>query len=443
MTHSRRCVGVRGMGPKIILATVGSLGDLHPFIAVGQALKARSAQPVLAVPEDHVAKCRAAGLEAEAILPTFAEIGAATGLPDDKIVQRIIADMDFLVRRILLPPLPDSAERLARLSEDADVLVGSVFAMAAPIAAEARGIPFVPAVLQPMSWFSPMDPPKGPGFRGLARPPLGPVGAGWNRGVFAMMRMAMRQRYGAGIDAARARLGLPKGTAAPLLQSGVTPALSLGFYSSELAPLPADAAGPARLTGFPWFDSGDGSEPVLDAALAAFLADGPPPLVVSLGSFLPFTADAFYRDAAAVARTLGLRAVLLTGAAVGAEGQDVFACPYAPHSLLFPHAAAIVHHGGVGTTGQALRAGKPQLIVPFMGDQFDHADRLTRRGIALTTSAKRFRGEAPALLRRLLAEEGFHNAATIAGERVRAEDGAGTAAEALLALVHWTRSGSD
>jgi UDP:flavonoid glycosyltransferase YjiC (YdhE family) len=250
-----------------------------------------------------------------------------------------------------------------------------------------------------------------------------------------MMGMAMRSRYGARIDAARAGVGLPKTKAAPIIEPGMAAVLSIGLYSPELAPLAADAPDPAMLTGFAWFDSADGRPPVLDEGLAAFLADGPPPLVVSLGSFVPFAADAFYRDAATVARQLGLRAVLLTGEAKGAMGTDIFICPYAPHSLLFPHAAAIVHHGGVGTTGQALRSGRPQLVTPFMSDQFDHAERIARKGNGLWVLPKRFAAEGSMLIQRLVEEPAFAVTACGIAERIGQEDGAGAAADALLALA--------
>jgi len=245
-------------GPKLILATVGSLGDLHPFLAIGQALLARDARPVLAVPLDHVPKCRDAGLEAEPILPSFDELGRATGLDDEEIVRKVMADTNFLVNEILLPPLNDSVERLLNIASEADAVIGSIFALAAPIAAEVRSIPYISAVLQPMSWFSLLDPPVAPGFRSLAKPPLGVIGKNWNRLVGAVMAAEMKRRYAERIDAMRILHGLPKSTATPVLQPGTRPIYSLGLYSPTLGELPSDAPRPADLTGFPWFDSADG-----------------------------------------------------------------------------------------------------------------------------------------------------------------------------------------
>jgi rhamnosyltransferase subunit B len=421
--------------PRIILSTVGSLGDLHPFLAIGQALLARGARPVLAVPQDHVGKAHQAGLEAAAILPTFEELGRATGLDDDAIVRKVMEDTNFLVRRILLPPLADSTDRLIAIARGADAIVGSIFALAAPIAAEALALPYVAAVLQPMSWFSPLDPPEAPGFKAMIKPPLGAIGKGWNRLLGALMAAELKRRYAGPIDLVRKAHGLPRSSAIPVLQPSARPALSLGLYSSVLGDLPADAPQPNALTGFPWFDSADGGPAELEADLAAFLAAGPPPLVVSLGSFVPFAAKPFYRRAAEIALELGMRVVLLTQIDPEIEGAGIKTVPYAPHSLLFPHAAAIIHHGGVGTTGQALRSGKPQLIVPFMGDQFDHARRLQRSGLASSATPEGFMAGGASLLRALLGSASGRSEAIDAAATVRLENGAATAADNILRLV--------
>ncbi len=91
---------------KILVVTIGSLGDLHPFIAIGQALQASGAAVTLAVPLDHVAKVQAAGLAASPILPSFSDICARLGLTEAEAAARVIADADFVLdqaRRIISP----------------------------------------------------------------------------------------------------------------------------------------------------------------------------------------------------------------------------------------------------------------------------------------------------------------------------------------------------
>ena len=362
--------------PRIVLATIGSLGDLHPFIAVASALEARGADAVLAVPEDHLPKVRAAGLAGHAVMPRFEEVGRAIGLADEEIVRRVVADADFLLRRVILPQVGDGVERLLRIARGADAIIGSAIAPAAAIAAERLRVPFVRAVLQPMLWGSPDDPPRVPLFAGGWAGPPGRIGRGWNRAVLAAMRFELRRRFGATIDRVRRDHALPPSRSAVLVDSGPWVSAELGLYS----PLLGGAPGRATLTGFPWFDRNEDGTAALDPELAAFLDAGAPPLVVSLGSFIPYSGTGLYARAAAVARDLGLRAVLLTGETGVPESADVLVRRYAPHSLLFPRAAAAIHHGGIGTTGQALRSGRPQLVVPFMGDQFDNAARVARLG---------------------------------------------------------------
>jgi rhamnosyltransferase subunit B len=132
-----------------------------------------------------------------------------------------------------------------------------------------------------------------------------------------------------------------------------------------------------------------------------------------------------------------MRAILLTGEASDApSGTDILRCGYAPHSLLFPHAAAIVHHGGIGTTGQALRAGKPQIIVPHMDDQYDNGSRIERLGVGRMIAVGAFQVDAAAaILSSLLADEQSIIAARRMGERVAMEDGAHVAAKYIERLL--------
>lgn len=115
---------------------------------------------------------------------------------------------------------------------------------------------------------------------------------------------------------------------------------------------------------------------------------------------------------------------------------DVLTLGYAPHSLVFPEAAAVIHHGGIGTTGQAIRAGVPQLIVPFFGDQRDNAHRVARLGIGATLSPSAFRDcIAVATLATLLRDRAMAIRAAMIGERVRQERPAEVAAERIIAAA--------
>ncbi len=147
----------------------------------------------------------------------------------------------------------------------------------------------------------------------------------------------------------------------------------------------------------------------------------------------------FYRESLTAARRIGRRAVLLVGpeGELGvADGRDAIAVPYAPFSTLFPRAAAVVHQGGVGTTQQALRAGRPQLVVPHLGDQFDNSARVARLGCGETLARGRYRAERVAgALDRLLGDATTVETAKRLGVVAMREDGAGVAAEKIIATL--------
>jgi rhamnosyltransferase subunit B len=421
---------------KIVLATIGSPGDLHPFIAIGLALQVHGFTVVLAVPADHVAKVEAAGLTGVAIVGGFDALTETLGMPPDQVARRIMADQTYLMNRILMPWLADSTTALDDAMEGAVALVASLFVFAAPIVAEIRGVPLVNVLLQPMATFSAYAPPSTPDFRMMVQAPTGPIGRVWNRSVYGVMRGVLRHRHGRHVNAVRVARGLPRSRQALLLDTPVGTDLTLCCYSPTIAPREPDLPKIVRVTGFAIFDSDTGAPETLDPALKAFLLAGPPPLVFTLGSFATFAPGDFYAVAAAIARTLGLRAVLLTGSDdQAAAGKDIHVCRYAPHSLLFPRACAIVHHGGAGSTGQALRAGKPQLVVPHMGDQYDNGRRIELIGVGRTLSAKHFTtARAGAAITAILTKRVATKAAQI-GARVLLENGADAASNEIAALV--------
>ena len=423
---------------KIILATIGSLGDLHPFIALGLELKARGHRPVLAVPKSNVEKVETAGLEAAPIFPTFQEIGAMLGMSEEAATHRMFRDPDFLIRRLMLHYLPGSTEALDRLAEGASAIVSTMFAFASPIVAEKRGIPLMPAVLQPFTMMSPYDPPVTPDFWMLAGPPIGPAKAAWNRASLIPVRNELRRRYNMRINRVRRAHGLGPLGRAPIFAGPPPEApLVLAMWSEALAPRPADYPANVCITGFPVFDSDTGAPEQLDPELDAFLTSGEPPIVFTLGSFAVYAPGDFYRASSAIAQQLGRRAVLLTGPGPQPPSHpDTIVRAYAPHSLIFPRASLVVHHGGIGTTGQVMRAGKPHLVVPHMGDQYDHGARITRLGLGASLDAMRYAKDGAALIARILANPAIAGRAEQAAAKVRSENGAENAAKAIeLALA--------
>jgi UDP:flavonoid glycosyltransferase YjiC (YdhE family) len=248
------------------------------------------------------------------------------------------------------------------------------------------------------------------------------------------------------LDVMRAEMGLPPSARHPMLQHW-SDELNLVLFSREMAKPQPDWPANTVQCGFPFHDRGDEGQG-MPLSLEVFLRQGEPPLVFTLGSSAVFAAGDFYRAAAEAARALDRRAVLLVGEqglndvpgvpeiSHAPMGSAVVTAPYAPHSELMPRACAIVHQGGVGTTGQAMRSGRPMLIVPWSHDQPDNASRCRALGIARTlprtqVSAAAFQRELSALL----ADGAMAQRAKDVALRMKQEPGAAGAADAIEALL--------
>lgn len=409
---------------------------MHPFLALGRALQARGFAAEIASSAEYRAKVEAEGLGFHEVGPSLARLAADLGMDLAQITQAIAASDAFLFEKIMLPYLESGTRQLIAAASGASAIVGGTFAAGAGIAAEALNLPHVSVALQPTVVFSAYDPPVLP-----AAPWLAPATGGprlWlNRATVAMARLST-DRWTRPVNQVRRTLGLAPSRANLLFDAGRQAALSLGLYSPLLAARQADAPANFDVVGYAAYDSDAGGPAVMPPRLEAFLTAGPAPLVFTLGSAAVNIPGEFYRESLEAARRLGRRAVLLVGpdgdASPAAGVSDAIALAYAPYSLLFPRAEVIIHQGGVGTTQQALRAGRPQLVVPHLGDQFDNAARMVRLGVAATLARGAYKAEAAAARIAGLAGEPSLVAARLGAVAIR-EDGAGEAASRIAALL--------
>jgi UDP:flavonoid glycosyltransferase YjiC (YdhE family) len=222
----------------------------------------------------------------------------------------------------------------------------------------------------------------------------------------------------------------------PIFDGQHSPDLVLAMFSELVAKPQPDWPPNTRVTGFAFYDRLDKAAG-LAPELARFLDAGPAPIVFTLGSSAVMDAGDFYQQSAAAAAELGQRAILLIGrdprnAPLQPLPDGVLAAEYAPFSELFWRASAIVHQGGVGTTAQALRAGRPMLFVPFAHDQPDNAARVIRLGVARQIDRQQYRAKKVAAeLRKLLEEPGYAAKARDVGRRIQSEDGVSAACDAI------------
>jgi rhamnosyltransferase subunit B len=424
---------------RILIACFGSLGDLHPYVALARALAERGAAPVIASVPDYApiveAAARGGGLSIGfvPVRPGMAEFGDPAAMMARLFDPR--RGPEYLIRDVVMPWVARGYADLADAVGRADLLVTHPLAHGAMLHAERTGLPWVSTVLAPMSLLSCDDPPLVPGAAWLYA--LRRLGVAPYRAVFGLARRMMRH-WEQPLHAFRREAGLPATTRVFGFEGQYSPRLNLAMFPSVLAQPQADWPAATWVTGAARFD-GDAPDRPTCERLEAFLAAGEAPLVFALGSSAVWIAGGFWRNAISAARGLGRRAILLTGAepeALGPLPQGIAAFRYLPYSMVFPRAAAVIHQAGIGTLSQALASGRPQLIVPVAFDQPDNARRTAMLGVARVLPFRR--AGAPAMQRELaalLADANASQAAARIATAVRAEDGAGMAARSILALL--------
>lgn len=359
-----RFAGSDGPGA-IVLATVGSMGDLYPVLSLAISLEEMGAETRLLLSPDDCDVARDWGLRATPIGPTRAQVCAAMGQTEDEMAAAFFRNPLPFLRRVAIPSMADVLPRIEAACVGAACVSATFLAFGAAFAAEKARLPFVPLLLQPMLTWSALAPSRGPGFDLMAHPPRNGLARVWNRAVLGGMERVIGLGLRGPMNRVRAGRGLPPFRGTPLLDTGGAEVpLRLGLWSDRFAPVPPDAPRNLRAVGFPRRPLGD-----LPGEVQTWLDAGPPPLVVTLGSIAQNLGGAdFYGRAIALSRALDLRAVVLHGNGPAPEGaDDILALPGAPHGPLFPQAAAILHHGGMGTTAEALRSGRPQFVMPIGG----------------------------------------------------------------------------
>ena len=405
---------------RVVLATVGSRGDVQPMLALAQALVARGHVPVVAAPPDFESWVRGLGFE-------FAPLG--------RDIQAFLAENAGVMtgdpikgarmfRRFFCEQIPIQVAQLKAACAGADALLWAGLAFVGPSVAKHLKLPTFAVFYTTCAVSSGAHPPPTIPRHGMP---------GWiNRGLWKLHRLALQRLIGGSLNAARGRLGLP----AVRLHDHVFEQGHSVFAVDE-ALFPADPAWAGRFpyASFIFFDD----PTLLDADLDAWLAEGEPPVYVGFGSMSGQGPDHAGRMIVEALAGTGLRCIVGAGwARLGKQGQlpqGWRAVRDAPHAELFPRVAAVVHHGGAGTTAQALRAGVPQVILPLMLDQYHHAHRLFVAGLVprpVPMERTTATGLAQAIQTALALPEEPRKAVA---ERLRASDGRGEIVRRVEALV--------
>lgn len=426
---------------RIVLTTFGSYGDIHPYMAIASELRAREHRPIIATSELYREKLQASGFDFVAVRPHIPPPQEQDVATMEKVMNPR-SGTGFLLNEMLFPFVRDGYEDLLRAIDGADLLLTHPISFAGPLVAQKTGIPWISSVLAPASFMSAYDPPVPPFWPWMRHVQVfGP------RFVAAFFRQATKYYRNKSYEEFRNELGLPD-SGNPVFEGQHSPTRILALFSALFGQPQPDWPPQTRVTGFAFYDGGNELE--MPAKLTEFLDDGPPPIVFTLGSSAVWVARDFYRESIAAAKLLNRRAVLLIGDERNQPQESlppsIIAIDYAPFESLLPRAAALVHHGGVGTTSQGLRAGIPTLIVPFAFDQPDNAAHAARLGSSRTLPREKYRaGRVARELDILLRKPEHASKAKEIGELLRAENGAAVAADLIEEVLEdsVTRQGAE
>lgn len=411
---------------KIVLATIGSLGDLHPMIALGLELKTRGHSITVAAMEFYREKIETSGFR-------FSPLRPHLDIENRDLALEILdarKGPEILIKDVIFPQLKGMFDDLIAATQGADLMVTGEIVYVAKSVQEKTGIKWISTSLAPISFFSAHDPSVYPTAEFLEI--LRPLPVGFHQALFKFMRWTISgwmEKY----TEFRRGIGLSEDHD-PIFFGKNSKLLHLAMFSKVLAKPQPDWHRPTLQTGFCFYDGQEYFN--APEGLQEFLDAGEPPIVFTLGSAAVMDARDFFEESAKAANALKRRAVLIYGLFNEPPknlSDNVVGFDYAPFSLVFSRAACVVHQGGVGTTGQVLRAGVPHLIMPYGHDQPDNAARCKRLGVARVVSRNNYRAERAAFeLEKILSDPGYRETAAEAGKIVRAEQGTKVACDAII-----------
>jgi UDP:flavonoid glycosyltransferase YjiC (YdhE family) len=393
---------------KILLAPYGTRGDVQPLIALGIALRNRGHRVEVSAPDNFRAWVQSFGLVFHPVGLDMEQLLCAAG---DKI-----RSLTWMMKHLSQDLIPAQFNSLPQTFPDADIIVGAGLQFAGASVAEHRGVPYVMVAYCPVAFPSSQHP--APNIKSQRLPGV------LNRLTWALGAVCADLLLRASMNRSRGRLGLGRiaGAASHLITGDHT----ILATDPSLAPAPRDLrAGIVRVDSLVLEEGGS-----LDDELTEFLSAGAPPIYVGFGSMVTDGSDGAARVALEAAQSAGSR--LLLGSGWTGLGLRRTSLPpwcrvvaTVPHHLLFPRCAAVVHHGGAGTSTTVARAGVPQIVVPHLLDQFYWAHRVQLLGLGpKSVRFDRLQSEGLALnMKAVLDDPSFRQRASSLGDEIRKREG--------------------
>lgn len=359
---------------RLIIHPVGSHGDVHPFLALGKEMQQRGHDVVVLASGKFAGDAETAGLPFVALgtAEEYDEYAKRLGKIDTRVALKAI--ISGIASQI--PKTLGEIKVLAEKRPHETVLIASSLGFAARMARDIWGIPLITGHLAPSAMQSAHDVPLlDPKLAWLQRAPR-PL----TRLFFGFGALVIDNHFGLDLQKQLRAHGLPRA-------SNITgrwwnsPDAIIGFWPEWFGAIQPDHPRNLELVGFPYYQ--EENAPPLDEGLEQWLAEGDAPVVFAAGSGNALAGE-FFAKAVDTCRHAGRRGLLMSKYADHIPKtlpREVRHQSYAPFARLLPRCAAIIHHGGIGTTAQAIAARIPQLIVPMAFDQFDNADRIHRLGL--------------------------------------------------------------
>lgn len=367
----------------ILILAVGSYGDVLPLVGMARQLQQRGHTVTVFTSAHFTELVQKTGVE-------FVAIGTAedyNAMANNPALWHPHKGWRLIMKRVVSGALEESYSLLkSKIIQGNTILVSSTLGFAARLLQETLYIPHATVHFSPGVFHSAHQAPKIPG---LPLPDWLPVSFKHHMWKFldhTIIDPVVKPR----LNRFRRQLGLPP--VSRIFHDWLhSPDLVLGLFPEWFATPQPDWPPNTNLTGFPLYDEAPDS--VLPTTLKRFLDAHPEPLVFTPGSANKH-GQSFFKEAAETSQELGRAAIFLTRypeQLPPSLPKGVTHFSYVPLSQLLPHAAALIHHGGIGTCSQALRAGTPQLIQPLAFDQFDNAARIEKLGVGKMIRKRNFK----------------------------------------------------
>ena len=412
---------------RVTIMSVGSRGDVQPYVALGLGLQAAGHDVILATHDDFRAFVREYGLEFRAIAGSPR---AMMGSPEGKRVAGSGANPLLFARtfgRVFAGYADEFFRETLAACEGADAIIYAYFALSGYGIARKKGIPGVLGLLQPMNRTTrfPLQP----------SPVFGTWNGIYNWTTFVVAQQLFGQIFKKQMNAWNKKLGLPPMPLAGFYSMADRKNFPVLYgYSPTLVPRPPDWKENMHVTGYWYLGQPQGWKPPAD--LLRFLEAGEPPVYVGFGSMTTAYPEKTTRIVVEALRRAGKRGILLSGWGALHGGElpaSVYCIESIPHDWLFPRMQAVVHHGGSGSTGAGLKSGVPSFAVPFFADQYFWGDRLARLGVGpKPVPQDRLTVERlTEALKQATSDPQMKKRAVVAGKRARSEMGVEKAVEAF------------